>query len=71
MAKFSQDSKVRDLVNDPEAKAVMESFIPGFSTHPQLKMAFGMTLKQIAGFPQAKISKEMLAEIDAKLRALG
>jgi hypothetical protein len=71
MAKFSQDSKVGDIVKDEAAKAVIESFFPGFSTHPQLKMAFGMTLKAIAAFPQAKISKEMLAEMDAKLQALG
>lgn len=71
MAKFSQDSKMKDIVNDPAACAILEQYMPGASKHPQLKMAFGMSLKQIAGFPQAKISKEMLAEIDAKLKALG
>ena len=71
MAKFSQDSKVRELVKDADAVAILESYMPGFSTHPQLKMAFGMSLKQIAGFPQAKISPEMLAEMDEKLQALG
>jgi hypothetical protein len=34
-------------------------------------MAYGMTLKALALFPQAKMSKDLLAQIDAKLKALG
>jgi len=34
-------------------------------------LAKGMTLKVVAGFPQAGIPKDKLAEIDAKLQALG
>jgi hypothetical protein len=71
MAKFSIDSKLGDIVKDPAAKAVLDEFVPGASTNPQIKMAFGMTLKAVAGFPQAKISKELLAKIDEKLKALG
>lgn len=71
MAKWSQESKMRDIVKDAAAAAVVNQYMPGFATHPQLKMAFGMSLKQIAGFPQAKITKEMLAEMDTKLQGLG
>ncbi len=70
MAKFSEDSKVGDLLKDPGARAILEEYIPGVSTHPQMKMAAGMTLKAICGFPQTKISKEKLAEISVKLQAL-
>jgi len=71
MSKFSMDSKLGDLMKDPAAKAVIDQFLPGASTNPQTKMAFGMTLKALAGFPQAKISKDLLAQIDAALKALG
>jgi len=71
MAKFSMNTKLGDLLKDAEAKAVVEEFLPGASTNPQTKMAYGMTLKALAGFPQAKISKDMLAQMDAKLQALG
>jgi NAD(P)-dependent dehydrogenase (short-subunit alcohol dehydrogenase family) len=70
MAKFSIDSKLGDLMKDPRAAAVMEECLPGISKNRQLKMGFGMTLKFIAGLPQADIPKEKLAEIDAKLQAL-
>jgi len=70
MAKFSIDSKLGDLMKDPQAAAVLEECLPGISKNRQLKMGFGMTLKFIAGLPQANIPKEKLAEIDAKLQAL-
>jgi len=70
MAKWSQESKVGDLVKDSAAAAVLEKFIPGITTNPQMKMAHGMTLKAVASFPQAAIIKEKLAEIDVALQAL-
>ena len=70
MAKFSINSKLGDLMKDPQAAAVMEECLPGITKNRQLKMGFGMTLKFIAGLPQADIPKEKLAEIDAKLQAL-
>jgi NAD(P)-dependent dehydrogenase (short-subunit alcohol dehydrogenase family) len=70
MAKLSIDSKLGDLMKDPQAAAVLEECLPGISKNRQLKMGFGMSLKFIAGLPQADIPKDKLDEIDAKLRAL-
>ncbi|MBN2148747.1 MAG: SDR family oxidoreductase [Anaerolineales bacterium] len=70
MAKFSINSKLGDLMKNPQAAAVLEECLPGISKDKRLKMGFGMTLKFIAGLPQAEIPKEKLAEIDAKLQAL-
>lgn len=71
MAKFSADSKMKDLLNDPDATAILEEYLPGMSKSPQIKMAYAMTFKKVAGFPQTGISKEQLAQIDQKLQALG
>lgn len=68
--KFSIDSKLGDLMKNPRAAAIMEECLPGISANKQLKMGFGMTLKFIAGLPQANIPREKLEEIDAKLKAL-
>ena len=70
MGKFSINSKLGDIVKDPAACAVLDEFMPGASTNPQIKMGFGMTLKAISGFPQAKVLKDNLAEIDARLQAI-
>jgi len=71
MAKFSMNSKLGDIIKDPKACAILDAYVPGASTNPQTKLAYGMSLKIIAGFPQAGIPKAKLAEIDAKLQALG
>jgi NAD(P)-dependent dehydrogenase (short-subunit alcohol dehydrogenase family) len=70
MAKFSIESKLGDLMKNPQSAKVLEECLPGISKNKQLKMGFGMTLKFIAGLPQADISQEKLQEIDAKLKAL-
>ena len=68
---FSVSSKVGDLMNNPAAKAVIDEFLPEAAGNPQTKMAYGMSLKMLASFPAAKISKDLLAQIDARLQALG
>ncbi len=71
MAKLSQDSKLGELMASPAAMAILEEYWPGVSKDTRLKMAAAMTLKACAAFPQAAKIKEKLAEIDAKLQALG
>jgi NAD(P)-dependent dehydrogenase (short-subunit alcohol dehydrogenase family) len=70
MPKFSIDTKLGVLMKDTQAAAVLEECLPGISKNRQLKMGFGMTLKFIAGLPQADIPKDKLAEIDVKLQAI-
>jgi len=57
-------------VESEAAKAVLERHIPGITGDKQLKMAYGMTLRALQKFPQAKISKEQLAGIERDLAAL-
>ena len=71
MAKLSIESKLGDLMKDPQAAAILEHFLPGISKDPQLKKGYRMTLKFIAGFPGSGFPKQKLPEIDAALQALG
>ena len=64
------DMKLKDILEVPGAPEVLEKHIPGLTTNPQLKMGYGMTLRAIAKFPQAGISKEVVEAIDAELQAL-
>jgi len=67
---LSVDSKLGDILGDEKGKAVLEKHMPGISTHPQLAMAKGMTLKQIAGMSQGQISQATIDAINKDLAAI-
>jgi para-nitrobenzyl esterase len=69
-AKFSGESQIGALLDDPAAKAVLQKHIPEIVGSDQIEMARGMTLTQIAGFPQAGIDEAKLKAILADLAAL-
>ena len=59
------DSKLKDVMANPAAVAVLEKYIPGFSKNPQLKLGYRMTWRTISKFPQAKqfgLTDEVLAK---------
>lgn len=61
---FSADTKLGELLDNPAAKAVLAKHLPELEkAGPMLSMARGMTLKTVAGFPQANISAEKLQAI--------
>jgi len=60
---FSADSKIGELLANEKAKAILEKHLPGMSTHPQIGMAKGMSLKMIAAFPQSGLSPDKLKAI--------
>ncbi len=71
---FTLDTTLGTLLNDPQAKAVVDRHLPGVSTNPMAAMAKGMSLKMILSMPQAKQlglteekAKEILAEINKQL----
>ena len=64
---FSIYSTVGKLMSNDQAKAVIEKHLPGASTHPQLAEAWGMTLGEIASFPEAGITTTKLQQILADL----
>jgi hypothetical protein len=70
---FSLMSRIKDLITDEGAKAVLEKHVPGISKHPQLPMAYYMTLKEISYYPEARqagLTKEKLAAIEEDLKVL-
>ena len=71
---FTMDSTLGQIIDNPQAKAVLEQYIPGVSNNPMLSMAKGMTLNNVVAMPQAaqygitkdKVEK-VLAEINKKV----
>jgi len=71
---FTLDTTLGEILDNPQAKAILEQYAPGASTHPMVAMAKGMSLKMILSFPQAaqlgltkEKAEEILAEINKKL----
>ncbi|MFZ5644913.1 MAG: hypothetical protein ACOY46_15115 [Bacillota bacterium] len=67
---FNENSKLKDILANEEAKAILEKYVPGASTHPQLAMIKNFTLKVISGFPQAGIKPEAFDSLISDLSKL-
>jgi hypothetical protein len=61
---------IGDILDNAEAKAIVEKHMPGFSAHPQIEMARGFSLKAVQSFQPDKITDELLAKIDADFATL-
>ncbi len=72
---FTLDTKLGELLDHPQAKAIVEKYLPGVAANPMIEMVKGMTLKMILATPQAAqfgITKEkvetVLVEINKKIK---
>lgn len=70
---YTLQSKVGELLKDPEAMKIIERYAPGISKNPMIGLAKGMTLQSVVSLPQAKdaglteeMIKQVLEEINAK-----
>jgi hypothetical protein len=71
---FTLDSTIGELVDNPQAKAVLDQYVPGASTDPMIISVKDMSLKMFLSMPMAKqvgLTKDkvelVLAEINKKL----
>jgi hypothetical protein len=72
--KVTLDTTLGTLIDDPQAKAVLDKQMPGVADNPMVAMAKGMSLRMILSMPQAAqfgITEEkvnaILAEINKQL----
>ncbi len=68
---FTTQSTIGDLLDNEATKAIMEKHIPGISTHPMIGMGRGFALAMVAPMSGGMITPELLAKIEADLKALG
>ena len=67
---YTLDSKVGELLKDPNAVKIIEKYAPGVSKNPMISLAKGMTLKAVLAFPQAKdagLTEAMLLKVLAEI----
>ena len=58
------------LLDDPEAIAIVDKYLPGFSTNPDIDQGRGFTLSFMQKFDRKTITDEKLAAMDAEFEAL-
>ena len=67
---ITSKSKLRDIIADERAVAIIDEYKPGFISSPDLGPVAGMKMKTLLKFPQAGLTKEQQDEICARLDAL-
>lgn len=71
MPRFTKDTKLKEIVDDPEAAAILQEWFPMDLHGSMVKMAYGMTLEKRFSFPQVKVTDEDKETIYKQLEALG
>lgn len=68
---YTLDTQIGTLLDNPQAKAIIDQYAPGVSTHPMIGMARSFSLRMILSFPQAaqagltqEKAEQLLAEIN-------
>ena len=70
---FTLDSTLADLLNNPQAKAILEKYAPGVSTNMMVGMVKGQSLKSLLAMPQAAqlgITQEKVETVLAEINKL-
>jgi hypothetical protein len=67
---INSKSKLKEILEDPRAVAIIEEFKPGFASDPQLGPVKGMRLDLLLKFPQTGFSEEVRKTIIERIDAL-
>lgn len=66
---FTLDTTMGEILDNPQARAALDQFVPGASSHPMIGMARGLTLNMILLTPQAAqfgLTREKVEQVLAK-----
>lgn len=69
-AKFGLDTPIETLLADANAKSVLDTDIPGLSSHPALDQFKAMSLRAVQPLSQGALTDEMLKKVETDLAAL-
>jgi hypothetical protein len=71
---YTLDTTLGELIDNPQARTVLDQYVPGASSHPMVAMARGMSLNMILAMPQAaqlgltrEKAEAVLAEINKQV----
>jgi hypothetical protein len=72
---FTRETTIGELIDNPQAKAVLDKQMPGLADNPMIAMVKGMSLNMLLSMPQAAqlgITKEkvdaILVEVNKQVK---
>ncbi len=68
--KYTVDTPIETIAADPAGKAVLDSAMPGLTTHAMYDQFKSMSLKQLQPMSSGKITDEGLAKVGEALAAI-
>ncbi len=69
MAKFDLDTPIKDILADPQAKALLEKIAPALVSNPMVN-GLTMSINQIKGYAKDALSGDILEQIKNALASL-
>ncbi len=70
-AKYSiKTSKLGELLNNPQTKAIFEKYFPEVVNHPQINEGLDLTLPDVVQYLPDVVTPEKLAAMDTELKAI-
>lgn len=70
-ADFTVDMSVRRLLANPQAKAVLDRYLPGLATNPHYFVIQFWSLRQVAASSNGRLTDAHLVQIGAALARIG
>ena len=71
VAKYSiKTSKLGELLNNPQTKAIFEKYFPEVVNHPQINEGLDLTLPDVVQYLPDVVTPEKLAAMDAELKTV-
>ncbi len=67
---FNLDTPIEVLVADERARAVLDTYLPGMTTHPSYEMYKTMSLRVVQPYSNGALTDEMLQGVEAALAEL-
>ncbi len=67
---LSINSKLGELLDNPQTSVILEQHVPTLSTHPQIAIARSMTLREVIPYSAGAVTEGKVLAIEAALAEL-
>jgi hypothetical protein len=68
--RFDEHTPLGELLDHPQASAILEKYMPGITSSSMIGMALGFSLKQLSYIPQSNMPKELVMAIAKDLATI-